>query len=115
MRESRIVTATQLRSSDSWYVICHIFRAASRWTFFAALVYAPWAYGATTSTSIQITNWILLAALVLWAVELLVSRRMPRFPLLLFVLVAASVCVGGCMVFIAKAISHRNFVVCVLL
>ena len=92
-------------------MISHICRAASRWIFFAALVYAPWAYGATTSTSIQITNWILLAALVLWAVELLVSRRTPRFPQLLFFLVVASVCVGGWMVFNAKSIYDPDFFV----
>jgi len=89
-------------------VISHICRAASRWVFLAALIYAPWAYGATTSTSIQITNWILLAALVFWVVELLVSRRTPRFPQLLFFLVVALVCVGGWMVFNAKSIYDPN-------
>jgi hypothetical protein len=92
-------------------VISHIFRSASRWIFFAALVYAPWAYGATTSESIQITNWMLLAALVLWAIELLVSRRTPRFPRLLFFLTAALICVGGWMVFNAKSIYDSDFFV----
>jgi hypothetical protein len=90
-------------------VISHIFRSASRWIFFAALVYAPWAYGATTSESIQITNWLLLAALVLWAIELLISRRTPRFPRLLFFLTAALICVGGWMVFNAKSIYDPDF------
>jgi hypothetical protein len=92
-------------------VISHICRAASRWIFFATLVYAPWAYGATTSMSIQITNWMLLGALVLWAVELLVSRRTPRFPRLLFFLAVALVCVGGWMVFNAKSIYDSDFFV----
>lgn len=92
-------------------MISHICRAASRWIFFAALIYAPWAYGATTSTSIQITNWILLAALVLWAVELLVSGRTPRFPQLLFFIVVALICVGGWMVFNAKSIYDPDFFV----
>ena len=87
------------------------FRAASRWTFCAALVYAPWAYGATTSTSIQVTNWILLAAFVIWAVELLVSGRTPRFPRSLFFLAVALVCVGGWMVFNAKLIYDSDFFV----
>ena len=90
-------------------MISHIFRSASRWIFFAALVYAPWAYGATTSESIQITNWVLLAALVLWAIELLVSRRTPRFPRLLFFLTAALICVGGWMVFNAKSVYDSDF------
>jgi len=90
-------------------VISHICRAASRWTFCAALIYAPWAYGATTSTSIQVTNWILLAAFVLWAIELLVSGRTPRFTRLLFFLAMALVCVGGWMVFNAKSIYDPDF------
>jgi hypothetical protein len=88
-----------------------LFRTASRWIFFAALIYAPWAYGATTSASIQITNWVLLAALVLWAIELLVSRRTPRFPRLLFFLTAALICVGGWMVFNAKSVYDSDFFV----
>jgi len=90
-------------------VISRFLRSASRWIFFAALVYAPWAYGATTSASIQTTNWLLLAALVLWAVELLVSRRTPRFPRLLFFLTAALICVGGWMVFNAKSVYDSDF------
>src|SRR5438093_13425698 len=88
-----------------------LLRAASRWIFFATLVYAPWAYGGTTSTSIQITNWVLLAALVLWAIELFVSRGTPRFPRLLFFLTAALICVGGWMVFNAKSIYDSDFFV----
>ena len=90
-------------------MITHLFRAASRWIFFAALIYAPWAYGATTSASIQVTNWILLGALVLWAVELLVSKRAPRFPRLLFFLAVALICVGVWMVFNAKSIYDSDF------
>ena len=90
-------------------MISRFFRSASRWIFFAALVYAPWAYGGTTSESIQITNWMLLAALVLWAIELLVSRRTPRFPRLLFFLTAALICVGGWMVFNAKSVYDSDF------
>jgi hypothetical protein len=90
-------------------VISRFLRSASRWIFFTALVYAPWAYGATTSASIQTTNWVLLAALVLWVIELLVSRRTPRFPQLLFFLTAALMCVGGWMVFNAKSIYDSDF------
>ena len=92
-------------------MISHIFRSASRWIFLGALVYAPWAYGATTPESIQITNWVLFAALVLWVIELLVDRRMPRFPRLLFFLTAALICVGGWMVFNAKSIYDSDFLV----
>ena len=92
-------------------MISRIFRVACRWIFFAALIYAPWAYGATTSASIQVTDWILLAALVLWIVELLVSGRRPRFPKLLVFLTGALVCLGGWMVFNAKSIYDSDFFV----
>lgn len=90
-------------------MISGFFRSASRWIFFAALVYAPWAYGGTTPDSIQITNWVLLAALVLWAIELLIGRRTPRFPRALFFLTAALICVGGWMVFNAKSVYDSDF------
>jgi O-antigen ligase/polysaccharide polymerase Wzy-like membrane protein len=96
-------------------VISHFFRITSRWIFFAALIYAPWAYGATTSASIQITNWILLAALVLWVVELLISRRAPRFSHILLFLTGALICVGGWMALNAKSIYDSDFAVFVLL
>src|SRR5437899_11071858 len=54
-----------------------LLRAAARWIFLAALVYAPWAYGGSTSASIQIINWLLLAAFILWIIELVVSARSP--------------------------------------
>jgi len=96
-------------------VISRIFRAASRWTFFAALVYAPWAYGATTSTSIRRTNWILLATLVLWVAELVTSRRRPQCPRLLIWLAGALICVGASMVLNAKSIYDSEFSFFVLL
>jgi hypothetical protein len=90
-------------------VISFVFRAASRWIFFSALIYAPWAYGGTTSASIQITNWLLLAALILWTVELIVSRRKAGFPRLLFFLTCALIGIGGWMVFNAKSIYDSDF------
>jgi O-antigen ligase len=90
-------------------VISRFFRAASRWIFFAALLYAPWAYGATTSSAIQRTNAILLVALVLWIGELLTSRRMPDCPRLLILLVGAVICTGSWMALNAKAIYDSEF------
>ena len=90
-------------------MISRFFCSTSRWVFFAALVYAPWAYGGTTSEGIQITNWVLLAALVLWAIELLVGRRKPRFPWVLFFLISALICIGGWMVFNAKSVYDSDF------
>jgi len=90
-------------------VIAYFFRTASRWIFLGALIYAPWAYGATTPAGIQVTNWILLGALVLWTVELLLRRRTPRFTYLLLLLVGALICVGSWMVFNAKLIYDSEF------
>src|SRR5207247_5006449 len=44
-------------------VTSDILRAASRWIFFVALVYARWAYGATTPTAIRTPTWVFLPAL----------------------------------------------------
>ncbi len=90
-------------------MIPRIFRNTSRWIFFAALAYAPWAYGATTSASIETTNWIVLAALVLWSAELITSRRRPQFPTFLLVCVAALMCLGGWMALNAKSIYDSEF------
>ena len=90
-------------------MISSIFRKASRWIFFTALAYAPWAYGATTSVSINITNWVLLVALVLWGAELLTGRRRPRLPGFLIILTGALICVGGWMALNAKSIYDPEF------
>jgi len=90
-------------------VISHIFRNASRWIFFGALFYAPWAYGGTTSESIQVTNWVLLAALIFWVIELLISRRKPRVPWLLFFAAAVLICIGGWMALNAKSVYDTDF------
>src|SRR5260370_9761524 len=86
-----------------------IVRDAARWFFLAALIYAPWAYGGTTSTSIQIINWLLLLALFLWIVELLVRWRRPRFPRLLLCLTCALIAIGGWMAVNAKSIYDSDF------
>ncbi len=87
----------------------YVFRAASRSIFFAALIYAPWAYGGTTSASIQVTNGLLLAALILWAIELVLSGRRPIFPRLLLFLTCALIGIGGWMVFNAKSTYDPDF------
>ncbi len=86
-----------------------LFRNASRWIFFAALVYAPWAYGGTTSASIQVINWLLLAGFTLWIIELIVSWRSPARPRLLLFLTCALIAIGGWMVFNAKSIYDSDF------
>jgi len=47
------------------------------YVFYFALLFAPWAYGATSSWGIVWLNWILGASLGCWILELLVSRRLP--------------------------------------
>jgi len=91
------------------------FRKASRWIFFGALVYAPWAYGATTSASINTTNWVLLVALVLWVAELLTGPRRPDLPLFLIVLTAVLACIGAWMTLNARSIYDSEFSVFVSL
>ena len=86
-----------------------LLRNAARWIFLAVLVYAPWAYGGTTSASIQIINWLLLAAFILWIVELAVGGRTPAFPRLLLFLVVALVGIGGWMALNATSIYDSDF------
>jgi len=86
-----------------------LLRDAARWIFLAALVYAPWAYGGTTSASIQIINWLLLAAFTLWIIELVVSGRSPARPRLLLFLTCALIALGGWMALNAKSIYDSDF------
>ncbi len=88
-----------------------IVRDAARWIFFAALIYAPWAYGGTTPSSIRTINWLLLAAFILWIIELMVSQRRPRFPRLLLFLTCALIGVGGWMALNATSIYDPDFYV----
>jgi len=85
-------------------VIVDILRSALGWIFCAALIYAPFAYGGTTPASIQTINWLVLAALILWIIELIVSRRMPRCPGVLLFLTCALIGIGGWMVINSKSI-----------
>jgi hypothetical protein len=55
------------------------------------------------------TNWILLATLVLWIVDLLISRRGPRCPRLLILIAGALICVGGWMAFNARSMYDSEF------
>src|SRR6266581_2495963 len=87
------------------------FRDAARWIFCVALVYAPWAYGGTTSTGIQTLNWLLLAAFILWIAGLLISQRQPRLPRLLLFLTCALIGIGGWMAANAKSIYDSDFYV----
>ena len=84
-------------------------RAASRWIFCAALIYAPWAYGGTTSASIQTIDLLLLAAFILWVIELVVSGRRPGLPRLVFFVALALIGIGGWMVFNARSIYDPDF------
>src|SRR5438132_1642567 len=86
-----------------------LLRDAARWIFFAALIYTPWAYGGTTSASIQVINWLLLAAFILWIVELAVSGRRPVFPRLLLFLTVALVGLGTWMAVNATSIYDSDF------
>src|SRR5262249_10193945 len=86
-----------------------IVREVPRWMFCAALIYAPWAYGGTTPVSIQTINLLLLAAFVLWVLELMVSGRRPTFPRLLLFVALTLTGIGGWMVLNSRAIYDSDF------
>ncbi|HET9419202.1 MAG TPA: hypothetical protein VFO30_07665 [Chthoniobacterales bacterium] len=83
--------------------------SASRWIFVAALAYAPWAYGGTTASSIATLNWLLVATLALWLVDLSIRRRVPKFPPVLIISIAALTGIGAWMAFNASAICDSEF------
>ncbi len=89
--------------------IMPLLRDTARWIFLAALIYAPWAYGGTTSAGIQIINWLLLAAFILWIIELVVSGRSPALPRLLLFLTVALIGIGGWMALDAISIYDSDF------
>jgi hypothetical protein len=86
-----------------------LFRDSAKCLFFAALIAAPWFYGGTTATSIVVINWLLGAALLLWTLELIVNRRLPRFPKFLVLLVATLLVIGGWMAINAGSIYDAEF------
>jgi O-Antigen ligase len=92
-------------------VTSRLFRHVSRWIFFAALVYAPWAYGGTTPASIRTINWLLLAAFTRWIIELVVSGRRPGVPRLLLFLTLALIGIGGWMVLNSGSIYDSEYYV----
>lgn len=51
-----------------------------RWLMLAALVYAPWAYGATRPWTITSLNWLLGAVVGLWFLGQLLRQRLPKPP-----------------------------------
>jgi hypothetical protein len=90
-------------------VISDILRSAARWIFCGALIYAPFAYGGTTPASIQTINWLLLGVLILWLIELIVSRRMPEFPRVLLFLTCSLIAIGVWMVINSRSIYDSDY------
>jgi hypothetical protein len=90
-------------------VISESLRYAAYWLFFAALIYAPWAYGGTTPASIQTINLLLLAAFIPWIIGLAIRGRRPGFPRLLLFLTCALLAIGGWMVLNAMSIYESDY------
>jgi hypothetical protein len=84
-------------------------RNAAQWLFYAALFFAVWAYGGTTSWSIHLMETLLAGVLLLWVIELLLSRRRPRFPRFLLFLLIALLAIGGWMALNAGAVLDTDF------
>jgi hypothetical protein len=86
-----------------------VVRATARYFFFSALIVAPWMYGGTTATSIVVINWLLGASLLLWFVELAISRRKPRLSLSLLLSASALIAIGIWMTMNARSIYDPEF------
>jgi hypothetical protein len=84
-------------------------RNATQWLFYVALFVSVWAYGGTTSWSIQLTETLLAGVLLLWVIELLLNRRKPRYPTFLLFLLIALLALGGWMTLNAGTILDTDF------
>src|SRR5438046_4718475 len=86
-----------------------LLRRTAQWVFFCALATAPWYYGGTTAVGINVINWLVGAALLLWIADLLVDRRWQSFPKVLLLLIAALLAIGGWMVLNASTVYDEDF------
>ncbi len=86
-----------------------VIRDAPRWLFLAALVYAPWHYGSTTSRSIANLNYILAAVIATWLLELAIRRRRPDIPFALLITAVAILSLGWFATFNARAVHDTEF------
>ncbi len=75
-------------------IIRRLLERLARWLFYAALIFAPWAYGATTPWGIVRLNWVLTASLGFWLIELLMARRVPRLSPVLMISSAVVLVLG---------------------
>jgi O-antigen ligase/polysaccharide polymerase Wzy-like membrane protein len=96
-------------------------RAFARWIFLAALIFAPWDYGATTAPSIVTVNWLLGSALAIRIIAAFFPHRDGRTatnlalravaPRILIGATVAILIMGWWMVFNAKAIYDSSYFV----
>src|SRR6476620_8234025 len=86
-------------------------RTGPRWLFLATLIYAPWAYGCTTSATIAVLNSLLAIVLVGWLAGCAVVRRAPSVPRLLLAIVIALLLLGWWMVLTAYSFSASYYFV----
>jgi hypothetical protein len=84
-------------------------RDLPRWLFLGALLIAPWYYGATTERSIAAVNDLLATLLAVWLVSLIVRRRIPVAPLMLWISVAVILALGWFVTCNARAIYDTEF------
>src|SRR4051794_16690998 len=84
-------------------------RIAARYLFFLTLAVAPWFYGGTTAISIVVVDWMLAAVLILWTADLIVSRRVPKFPPALLFAIGALLIIGAWMTFNARSVYDAEF------
>lgn len=84
-------------------------RAIPRWLFLAALIYAPWAYGCTTTRTLVGLNWILGVVLALWLIDLAWTRRVPIVPRTLMIISGALLVLGWWMALNARWIYDSEY------
>lgn len=84
-------------------------RDIPRWLFLGTLIFAPWAYGGTDSTSISIINLSLGVVIGLWILGLVVARKRPAIPMVLLIVATAILGLGWLMALNPSAIYDTEF------
>jgi len=84
---------------------------APRWLFLAALVFAPWAYGATRPWTIQALDGIIAIVLILWLAGCVGRRKWPAVPWPLWTAALLLIAMGWFLIANAQATYDRVFFV----
>lgn len=89
--------------------LANVFAAAAHWLLFAALIFAPWAYGTTTPWGIVRLNCLLGASVCCWVLGRAFKQRLPRLSPLLVVVTITILLLGWGMALNAQSMRDWQY------